>query len=251
MYSKVTIIPATTIYYEDNFVKTESYEWVNEGWTEMDTSLWATEGATINGTQAEDRPGFYSLGSTDANNIYGYDDVNLNMDTYSMGSALKATVDYDHMAVVEFSFYGTGFDVISLTSSATGTILVDVYPCNANGTPSTEAIKQFGVDTYYGYSATHAYEYTYTNGAWEKVDLGLASNKNPATDPEKVKEMLDSLKHGDRVTTIGGIYGTIMSIKDDTITLAVGAARTEMVFARWAIRGVEEVTVENDGEQLA
>ena len=68
---------------------------------------------------------------------------------------------------------------------------------------------------------------------------------------KQVKQMLDSLKPGDRVTTIGGIYGTIMGIKDDTITLAVGAARTEMVFARWAIRGVEEVTVENDGEQLA
>ena len=31
---------------------------------------------------------------------------------------------------------------------------------------------------------------------------------------KKVKEMLDNLKHGDRVTTIGGIYGTIMAIKD-------------------------------------
>ena len=68
---------------------------------------------------------------------------------------------------------------------------------------------------------------------------------------KKEKAMLDALKRGDRICTIGGIYGTIMGIKDDTITLAVGAARTEMVFARWAIRGVEEVTVENDGEQLA
>lgn len=68
---------------------------------------------------------------------------------------------------------------------------------------------------------------------------------------KQVKQMLDALKPGDRVTTIGGIYGTILSIKDDTITLAVGAQRTEMVMARWAIRGVEEVSVENDGEQLA
>ena len=70
---------------------------------------------------------------------------------------------------------------------------------------------------------------------------------------KKVKEMLDNLKHGDRVTTIGGIYGTIMAIKDDTITLAVGqrgAQPTEMTVARWAIRQVEEVTVENEGELL-
>ena len=71
---------------------------------------------------------------------------------------------------------------------------------------------------------------------------------------KKVKEMLDNLKKGDRVTTIGGIYGTILNIKDETITLAVGQSGdkpTEMTVARWAIRGVEEVSVENDGEILA
>ena len=68
---------------------------------------------------------------------------------------------------------------------------------------------------------------------------------------KKVKEMLAALKPGDRITTIGGIYGTITGIKDDTITLAIGSQRTEMVVTRWAIRQVEEVTVENDGEILA
>ena len=66
--------------------------------------------------------------------------------------------------------------------------------------------------------------------------------------------MLESLEKGDRVVTIGGIYGTIMNIKDETITLAVGQSGdkpTEMTVARWAIRGVEEVSVENDGEILA
>ncbi len=68
---------------------------------------------------------------------------------------------------------------------------------------------------------------------------------------KKVKEMLAALKPGDRVTTIGGIYGTIVSVKDETITLSIGAQRTEMVVTRWAIRQVEEVSVENDGEILA
>ena len=71
---------------------------------------------------------------------------------------------------------------------------------------------------------------------------------------KQVKEMLTNLKHGDRVTTIGGIYGTITAIKDDTITLAVGqkgGAPMEMTVARWAIRQVEEVSVENEGEILA
>ena len=65
---------------------------------------------------------------------------------------------------------------------------------------------------------------------------------------KQVKDMLAALKPGDRVTTIGGIYGTITSIKDDMITLAVGQSKTEMVFARWGIRNVDEATVDNDKE---
>lgn len=67
---------------------------------------------------------------------------------------------------------------------------------------------------------------------------------------KKVKEMLSALKVGDRVTTIGGIHGTIMGIKDETITLGVGAEKTKLVFARWAIRNVDEVSIENDMEAL-
>lgn len=67
---------------------------------------------------------------------------------------------------------------------------------------------------------------------------------------KKVKEMLSALKNGDRVTTIGGIHGTIVGIKDDTVTLAVGADKTKLVFARWAIRNVDEISIENDSELL-
>ena len=67
---------------------------------------------------------------------------------------------------------------------------------------------------------------------------------------KKTKEMLDALKKGDRICTIGGIYGTISSIKDDTITLIVGGDKTSIVVARWAIRSVEDVSVENEGEML-
>ena len=67
---------------------------------------------------------------------------------------------------------------------------------------------------------------------------------------KKVKDMLAARKPGDRICTIGGIYGTIKSIKDDTIELSVGREDTKMIVARWAIRNVEEVTVENDGELL-
>ena len=67
---------------------------------------------------------------------------------------------------------------------------------------------------------------------------------------KKVKEMLAALKAGDRVCTIGGIYGTITNIKDDTIEMSVGRDNVKLVFARWAIRNVEEVAIENDSEVL-
>ena len=67
---------------------------------------------------------------------------------------------------------------------------------------------------------------------------------------KQVKEMLNNLKAGDRVCTIGGIYGTITGIKDDTVTLSVGRDNMNMVVARWGIRSVEEVTIENDSQEL-
>ena len=67
---------------------------------------------------------------------------------------------------------------------------------------------------------------------------------------KKEKAMLDALTRGARICTIGGIYGTIMDIKDDTITLSVGRDNMSMVVARWAIRSVEDVTIENESESL-
>ena len=67
---------------------------------------------------------------------------------------------------------------------------------------------------------------------------------------KQVKDMLANLKVGDRVCTIGGIYGTIVNIKDDTISLAVGKDNVNLVFARWGIRSVEEISIENDAEAL-
>lgn len=65
-----------------------------------------------------------------------------------------------------------------------------------------------------------------------------------------VKNMLNALKVGDRICTIGGIYGTITAIKEDTVTLAIGGDKAPVVIARWAIRSVEDKATEND-QQLS
>ena len=67
---------------------------------------------------------------------------------------------------------------------------------------------------------------------------------------KEAKAMLDNLKVGDRICTIGGIYGTIVRIKDDVLTVEVGDQKTQMMIARWAVRNVEQLSVTNDSEQL-
>ena len=65
---------------------------------------------------------------------------------------------------------------------------------------------------------------------------------------KQVKDMLAALKVGDRICTIGGLYGTIAALKDDTVTLTMGSLQNTIVIARWAIRSVENVALENDAE---
>ena len=67
---------------------------------------------------------------------------------------------------------------------------------------------------------------------------------------KKEKAMLDALKRGDRICTIGGIYGTIVRIKDQVLTIEVGEQKTQMMIARWAVRNVEQLTVTTDSETL-
>jgi preprotein translocase subunit YajC len=54
-------------------------------------------------------------------------------------------------------------------------------------------------------------------------------------------QMLNALKKGDKVVTIGGLHGTIMEITDDIIVLRVNDA-TKMTFDRSAINSATSVS---------
>ncbi len=56
---------------------------------------------------------------------------------------------------------------------------------------------------------------------------------------KKTRDMLDALKVGDNVVTIGGIYGKIQNVKDEVVTIEVGTDKTKLKIARWSIRSVE------------
>lgn len=176
-YSSVTVIPATTIYFEDNFLTYKVYQYnkgetnhtdiSNSYTTEYADYQWEKLGTTIRDTQAEDRPGEYSFPKFDANNIYGYDGAYTDMATYSLGSTQKFTAKQEGNKITygtaSFTFTGTGFDVISLTDNISGTITVEV---RKHG--ETANYKTFLVDNYYGY----VYRDTNNDGVKEWTPAG-------------------------------------------------------------------------------
>ena len=68
--------------------------------------------------------------------------------------------------------------------------------------------------------------------------------------PQKKQEKKDAamraaLEIGDQVTTIGGIVGRVVAIKDDTFDLETGADRVKIRFIKNAISSVEKLNMDN------
>lgn len=149
---KVSIIPATSVYYEDSFAtftggtgKAEKAQWSIVDNNDSDTT---DKSADVNQV----------LSALGDKNIYGHDAAYADSTKLSMGSAHKVTVnanmvkdwtDGSAWPTATFTFKGTGFDIISLTDNTSGAIFVDVYAGKeATGTP----VKQLTVNNYYGYN---------------------------------------------------------------------------------------------------
>ena len=52
---------------------------------------------------------------------------------------------------------------------------------------------------------------------------------------KEAEQMRSSLKTGDKITTIGGIIGTVVSIKDEKFVIETGADQVRIEFAKWAL----------------
>ena len=68
--------------------------------------------------------------------------------------------------------------------------------------------------------------------------------------PQKKQEkkdaaMRNSLEIGDQVTTIGGVIGRVVAIKDDTVVLETGSDRVKIRFTKTAIGSVEKLNMDN------
>lgn len=61
---------------------------------------------------------------------------------------------------------------------------------------------------------------------------------------KEAENMRSSVKAGDKVITIGGITGTVVSVKDDKFVMETGADQVRIEFAKWAL-STNETAVEN------
>ena len=64
---------------------------------------------------------------------------------------------------------------------------------------------------------------------------------------KETQKMLAALKKGDRIVTIGGIHGTIQSVKEKSVIIKVDDD-TKIEFSRSAVSSVEVVAKEEQGE---
>lgn len=125
--TSITFLPATNVLYEENFM--------TNGGTHGE---WIAEGTNNTATVVRDNE----------NSVYGYADAYKGFAYYSNGGALKATLNLQGgkraytTDAVEFSFSGTGFDIISECGTNTGLLLVAL---SKGGNP----FKVYIVDTYF------------------------------------------------------------------------------------------------------
>lgn len=125
--TSITFLPATNVLYEENFM--------TNGGTHGE---WKAKGTNNTATVVKDNE----------NSVYGYADAYKGFADYSNGGALKATLNLNGgkraytTDAVEFSFSGTGFDIISECGTDTGLLLVAL---SKGGNP----FKVYIVDTYF------------------------------------------------------------------------------------------------------
>ena len=82
------------------------------------------------------------------------------------------------------------------------------------------------------------------------VVMLIVSSRSNKKRQKQYQQMLDDIKPGSRVRTIGGIYGTVTKVQDDVVIVSVGPDKARLVFTKQAIASIEDAPVEAtiDGE---
>jgi preprotein translocase subunit YajC len=71
------------------------------------------------------------------------------------------------------------------------------------------------------------------------VGMWWFTSRSQKKKDQEAQNMRDSLQVGDEVTTIGGIIGKVVSIKEETFVLETTKEKTHIRFLKGAIRSVD------------
>ena len=61
---------------------------------------------------------------------------------------------------------------------------------------------------------------------------------------KEAEQMRSSVKNGDKITTIGGIVGTVVNVKENNLVIETGADQVRVEIAKWAM-STNETAAEN------
>lgn len=165
LVQNVYIIPASNVYYEDSLAAFTNGKGAALG------ADWKLVGTATD----EQKSATQALEQLGSSGIYGKDDAYNSSSMLSMGTAHKVTVTANMAAnwegdatsawpTAQFTFKGTGFDIISLTDNTSGAIVVDVY--KGSKTEGSKPVHSYLVNNYYGYT------YNQETKKWEVVKDG-------------------------------------------------------------------------------
>lgn len=196
----LTIIPASNVYYEDSLAA------FTDGSGVAQNAVWSTVGNDdkVPTEQTDVYQALEELGKH--SNVYGHDGAYNSSSMLSMGTAHKVTVtaamleaynggNKDNFAwpTAQFTFKGTGFDIISLTDNTSGAIMVTV-----EGVTDTTYKKNFLVNNYYGYA------YDKDKNEWVTVASG---DSNAIYQIPVMK--VNGIPYGEYKVTIGVLYNSL------------------------------------------
>lgn len=195
----VTFIPASNVYYEDD----NAFMTFTPGAGTAKDAVWNEEfDDSSNQTPADSKQIAEVLNA--ATNVYGTDPTYENSTKFSLGRAHKVTVSADMVTdwndntcrwpTAEFTFKGTGFDVISLTDNKSGLLTYKVEKLETDGTWTIE--RQRFVSNYY--------DYGFKNGEWTNVE---STDENALYQLPVVK--VDGLTYGTYRVTLIVAYGEL------------------------------------------
>ena len=197
----VSMVPGTSIYYEDNFETVnekgeKSYAITyDDNWTVVDKDN--VKGDSIQGVIGDGETGY------DSN--YNKDDSKL---SYSAGTIHMVQAPSDVTAKATFEFTGTGVDIYSLTSATTGKIQVAVWKQKEDGTYPKTAIYRKTIDT--KYNSGTAYQLPVVNF---RGDETTAKYKVQITVGKGQTFYLDAVRIYNPIGNVSNYYGEESGVK--------------------------------------